>query len=475
MDLPIAYKNNMKELLKEEYDSYLASFEKSRLYGLRVNTGKITTERFEEICPFSIKKIPWTKNGYYYEEGETPSKHPYYYAGLYYLQEPSAMLPAEVLPVEEGDKVLDLCAAPGGKATELGTKLKNSGALLANDISSTRAKGLLKNLELFGLSKILVTGEDVDLFFPEYEEYFDKILLDAPCSGEGMFRKDPSLIQNWLEKGPSYYSTIQKELLSKASMLLKPGGMLLYSTCTFSPEENEEVILSLLEADESFSICSIPDCEGFSQGRFEYAHRYPDITKCVRLFPHKINGEGHFVCLLIKKAPDSRTAGKKDFEDSQKADKQSFGVKKNSVKTEKLPEDFVRFLKQLTFKIDEKDIFCQNDKLYLLPDDMYVKKGLRYLRTGLLLGECTKDRFTPSQALAMSLKKEQYSSVISLSAKDNRVIKYLKGETIDSSDMDFDKKLDWQLVCVEEFPLGWAKLSGGILKNKYYPGWRWQS
>jgi len=191
MNLPKAFEEKMIGLLEEEYKEYLQCFDEARHYGLRVNTNKITVEDFLKIAPWPLTPIPWIKNGFYYD-GETvqPAKHPYYFAGLYYLQEPSAMTPADRLPIEPGDRVLDVCAAPGGKATELGARLKGQGVLVANDISNSRAKGLLKNLELFGISNMLVLSEEPGKLTGFFREYFDKILIDAPCSGEGMFRKD---------------------------------------------------------------------------------------------------------------------------------------------------------------------------------------------------------------------------------------------------------------------------------------------
>ena len=232
----------MKAILGEEYDDFLAGFEKPRHYGLRVNTAKITVEEFKELVPFHLTQIPWVENGFYYEEEDAPTRHPYYYAGLYYLQEPSAMAPAALLPVDPGDRVLDLCAAPGGKSTELGARLKGQGLLVSNDISNSRAKALLKNLELAGVSNLCVTSETPEKLADVFGPFFDKILVDAPCSGEGMFRKDPDLIKSWQEHGPSYYAPIQRQILSQAVRMLKPGGYLLYSTCTFAACEDEDTV-----------------------------------------------------------------------------------------------------------------------------------------------------------------------------------------------------------------------------------------
>ena len=308
MRLPKEFEEKMRELLKEEFPDYMACYGKPPFYGLRVNTGKITAEEFERICPFPIHPVPWIGNGYYYDgESVTPSKHPYYYAGLYYLQEPSAMTPASRLPVEPGDKVLDVCAAPGGKATELGARLGREGLLVANDLSSSRAKGLLKNIEVFGIGNVLVLSEEPGKLCDHFPEYFDKILIDAPCSGEGMFRKDKKMVKAWEEHGPEFFSNIQRGIILKAARMLKPGGMLLYSTCTFDARENEQVIGHLLAACPEFCVMPMEGYEGFLEGRPELSDPVcRGLKETVRIFPHRMDGEGHYLALLKKKG----TAGK---------------------------------------------------------------------------------------------------------------------------------------------------------------------
>lgn len=236
--------------------------------GLRVNNGKISTEEFLRRTDIPLKKVPWIPNGFYYdEESCNPAKDADYYAGLYYLQEPSAMTPASRLPIEPDDRVLDLCAAPGGKATELGSRIGEGGMLLANDISNSRAKALLRNLEIQGVGRLLVTSEDPEKLVTLYPAFFDKILLDAPCSGEGMFRKESSMLRYYSENGPEHYVPIQKKLIEQAYQMLAEGGELLYSTCTFSVKENEEVIAGLLDAHTDMEVQEItPGYEGFAPG-----------------------------------------------------------------------------------------------------------------------------------------------------------------------------------------------------------------
>ena len=211
------------------------------------------------------------------------------------------MTPADRLPVEPGDRVLDVCAAPGGKATELGAKLAGTGVLAANDLSNSRAKGLLKNLEIFGIGNVLILSEEPGKLVPYFKGYFDKILIDAPCSGEGMFRKDRKMIRAWEEHGPEFFSKIQRSIIIQAAEMLRTGGMLLYSTCTFSPEENEKTIEYLLQEYPEFTVCEMEGYEGFANGmpKVTQAHS-AELKKTVRIFPHRMEGEGHFLALLRK-------------------------------------------------------------------------------------------------------------------------------------------------------------------------------
>ena len=451
IQLPETFTASMKDLLGDEYQAYLDSFEEPRIYGLRVNTLKWTPEQCRQVYG-DFQQVPWIANGLLYPEERRMAKDPYYYAGLYYLQEPSAMTPASVFPVEPGDRVLDLCAAPGGKSTELGAKLMGKGVLIANDISNSRAKALLKNLELFGISNICVTSETPEKLASVYPEYFDKILVDAPCSGEGMFRKDADMVKDWLEHGPAYYAPIQKEILHQAVAMLKPGGMMVYSTCTFDKREDEEQILDLLETYPEMEVVPLP--------RFAGACDSFGFSGAIRLFPHKIKGEGHFVVLLRKNA-DGQEAKQ------AKAGKQT----KISAVLEKEPE-LKAFLEKCGIFEDPSRFMVREDSIYYLPENFEPAKGIRYLRTGLLVGTLKKGRFEPSQALAMVLSPGTFEDCISFNRGDDRVIRYLKGETISLNEGEKPRK-GWVLVCVDGFALGFAKGNGMNLKNKYYPGWRW--
>lgn len=477
MNLPKQFEDRMESLLGEEYKEYLQCYNKPYFGGIRVNALKISPKEFEDLCPFSIERIPWIPNGYYYDTKEQPARHPYYYGGLYYIQEPSAMTPASLLPVEPGDMVLDLCAAPGGKSTELGAKLKGEGLLVSNDISNSRAKALLKNIELFGIKNALVLSEAPNKLADYFPQAFDKILVDAPCSGEGMFRKSPSIIKNWEQYGVEYYNKLQKEIIIFAAKMLKPGGMMLYSTCTFSPEENEGTISYLLqECPDMHVVKALPNMEerellglnydGFDRGRPEWVDGPDELKDCIRLWPHKIDGEGHFIALLRK---DDNSNNSTHINNKQNKLSLNKGLNYLSQET----KDFLSKLspfKNLDDLINNNRILIQKDRVYLVPEGFNEIKGLRTLRQGLFLGEMKKQRFVPSQALAIALKSTDYDSIINLSADDPDVIRYLKCETLNPK---VDNKNGWQLVCVNGHPLGWGKLSNNTLKNMYLPGWRW--
>ena len=468
--LPLPFLERMKEMLGNDYDTFLQSYENPRTYGLRINTAKLSCQDFEKLSPFEIRPIPWISNGYFYDEESRPARCAYYQAGLYYLQEPSAMTPASRLPIEPGDFVLDLCAAPGGKATALGAALNDKGFLLANDISTSRARALLRNLELFGIKNMLVTDEKPARLAQRFPAFFNKILLDAPCSGEGMFRKEEALARDWTPEKSAELSDIQKDLILKAADMLRPGGMMLYSTCTFSPCEDEEVVAYLLQERPDMELMEMPGYEGFSEGRPEFASEPvsqgsfapSSLRKCVRIFPHKMDGEGHFLALFHKKGdslpPFFRPAGK--------------GPDKN---TRKWLEEFFAEIGLHTLGGQEFDwnrVEVRKDKVYYqLPFPLDLR-GISFLRNGLYLGDLKKNRFEPSQPLALALHKEDIEATISLSVSDERITRYLKGETLNIEPEEAARKKGWHLLCADGYPIGFGKLVNGILKNKYPAGWR---
>ncbi len=478
--LPDSFKQEMIKMLgEEEYLRYEACLRESLQHGLRVNTGRMSAEEFRTISPWQLDQIPWCKNGFYLSEDALltpPSRHPYYYAGLYYLQEPSAMLPAAALPVEPGDRVLDLCAAPGGKSTALAEKLNGEGVLLCNDISASRAKALIKNLELFGVRNAVVTAEEPERLAAAFPDYFDKILIDAPCSGEGMFRKSASMISDWTIEKRAEYAAIQRSILPHALRMLRPGGMLLYSTCTYAPEEDEgsvQFLLDLPEAREKgLKLERIPLLEGFLPGNPEWIpNGSQELEYTVHLIPHRVRGEGHFAALLRSEIPEEAKSSKDRNTDGSFSGRRSSSVRTGVLLQKKHPE-FASFAARIRRDWDPERLVDQNGYLSYVPEDRRLRelRNLRVLRRGLFLGEVKKNRFEPSQALAMTLSPDSFDNCLSLSPSDERVIRYLRGETLEYAPQEAEE--GWVLVTLGRLPLGFGKAANGQIKNKYLPGWR---
>ncbi len=441
MVLPDKYLNKMKQLLGAEYPDYLKALEEKPRKALRINTAKISVADFLSLSSFHLTPVPWCADGFYYEEEDDPAHHPFYWAGLYYLQDASAMAPAEILPIEPGDIVLDGCCAPGGKALKLANKLGNKGLLVANDLSFSRQKATLRNLERAGVINSYVTAFDL-LNESRFSDFFDKILLDVPCSGEGMFRKSPELISSWLEKDSEYYAPLQKRLLEKGVEMLKDGGKLVYSTCTFDPRENEEVILDCLNRHPEMELLKLP-YRGFAPGILKGAEN------CGRLYPHKLDGEGQFVALLQKKGS---LEGKKSRDELT-----------NTLSC----RDLDRFL-SLIRKPLKGTIIEKNHMILLVPNTFLPTDGLKVLRSGLYLGEIKNSRFLPSQPLAMALSRKTFRYSVSLDRENS--VKYLKGETVECAE-EFANG-EWILVCCDDYPLGWGKYQNHRIKNLIDPGWR---
>ena len=360
---------------------------------IRTNLSAVTPEELvnklksEGVTVHAVPELPYAFeiSGLDYLAGLKSFKE-----GLFYVQDVSSMLVAETAAPKKNDYVIDVCAAPGGKATELGAKLQGEGVLAANDISNSRAKGLLKNIEVFGIGNVLVLSEEPGKMESYFTEYFDKILIDAPCSGEGMFRKDKKMVSAWEEHGPDFFCNIQKSIILQAARMLKQGGMMLYSTCTFDPKENEQVIEHLLKTYPEFRILKIAPYEGFAQGMPEVTEsRDPSLADTVRIFPHKMKGEGHYLALVQKGEPCDRVKGELTGGKGKK----------------KLPEELEEFLNDVKKEIRTDLLDIHGERVYVMPAGLPDLKGLRFLRTGLLLGELKKKRFEPSQAFAMTLKK----------------------------------------------------------------------
>ncbi|MBZ4653507.1 MAG: NOL1/NOP2/sun family putative methylase [Peptococcaceae bacterium] len=450
MHLPESFVSRMQDLLKEEWRELLQAWQGEPYQGLRVNTLKISAPELKKRVPFNLEPIPWVEEGYYYPWGERPAKHPYYQAGLYYLQEPSAMAPVACLDIKPGEKVLDLCAAPGGKSTQIAAKLQGQGLLVTNDNNAERVKALVWNMEHWGATNAVVTNETPERLARVFSSYFDKILVDAPCSGEGMFRKDSRAIKSWENYSVENCAVLQKDILEVAAGMLKPGGRLLYSTCTFSPQENEGVIADFLGKHSEFKIVPLPLAHGWARGRPDWVNDAAGLVKeARRLWPHKVKGEGHFLALL-----------EKDSTESKPLSPVHYGEEKNL-------ESLYAFMEENLTHPLAGPFLLQGQYMYRIPQGLPVMQGLKVVRPGWFIGVLKNKRFEPSQALAMGLYKNDAQKTLSFSLEDEEVERYLKGETL-----LVDGEKGWTLVCLEEFPLGWGKQTGEYLKNYYPPGWR---
>lgn len=441
----------------QEYASFLASFDEKRHTGLRVNTLKVSGEDFLAHFGARLSPIPWVEGAYYFEEGLSPGKHPYYHAGLYYIQEPSAMMPARALCAQPYERVLDLCAAPGGKTTQLGCMMQNTGLLVTNDISPKRVKALVKNVELMGLTNTLVVNESPERLKAVFPEYFDRILLDVPCSGEGMFRKDREAVQSYTQFKSSECIAMQRPIFEQAQSMLKPGGVLVYSTCTYNPDENERNI-EYFSQNYGFEPVKLNPDWGWESSRAEWTHSKNEIYSYgLRLWPHKARGEGHFVAMLKK------PGGNDSASNASVSQQNTF----NSKECEKAVQALSAFLKDAMTKELTGAFYLRGSSLYLLPAGLKEVPALRWEKAGLYAGEYNKDRFEPSQSLVMASKASDFKRVFSLDARDQEVLRYLKGETL----LVTGEK-GYTGVLVDGFPLGWAKQEANTLKNLYPKGWR---
>ena len=436
--LPPAFLDRVRQQLGPEYEAFLASYHRPRALGLRLNPLK--TDR-PPILPFTLSPLPWAAYGFWYPSEERPGLHPWHEAGLYYLQEPSAMAPAELLGVEPGLRVLDLCAAPGGKSTQLAAKMRGQGLLVCNEYHPKRAKILSQNVERMAISNALVLQETPERLAKRFPGWFHRVLVDAPCSGEGMFRKEAAALEDWSPELVEMCARRQAGILDAAAELLAPGGRLVYSTCTFAPQEDEGAVAAFLARHPEFEI-EVLDVPWFSPGDGAAG---PGLEHTFRLWPHKLRGEGHYAAVLRKGAGEA-------------APPPAFA------RPDRLPAPWEAFARDLGVQLPAGKALAFGPSWFWAPEALPDLAGLGVLRPGLELGQCRGERFLPAHALALWLSNA--SRTWSLDPLGPEAARYLAGEELRGSPSG------WTLVTVGSLSLGWAKGSGGVLKNHYPKGLR---
>ncbi len=427
--LPEAFLQRMEQQLGEAFPQYIASLERPRAVALRFNPLKGNAPSL----PFVQENVPWESRGFYYDPDSRPGLHPYHEAGVYYLQEASAMAPVALLDPQPGERICDLCAAPGGKSTQIAGRLGGDGFLLCNEYSPKRAKILSRNIERLGIANALVTNETVDTLADRFPGYFHRVLIDAPCSGEGMFRKEEAAVTDWSQETVEMCARRQQDILNAGAKLVRPGGRLVYSTCTFAPEENEQAIAEFLEAHPDFYPEEV-DASWFAKsgvGQF-------------RLWPHLLKGEGHFAAVLRRKGDEE--------------------VPKIQEKGEKLPKEWLDFAKELDIQLPDGRAVFFGQSLYWAPPDTPNLNRLKVLRPGLELGIVKKGRFEPAHALALWLKTCR--NTVCFPADSAEMTAYIHGDVLPCT------QKGWCLVKADEFSIGWGKGDGSVLKNHYPKGLR---
>ncbi len=445
----------MQALLGREADAFLASLEHPARVGLRVNTLRCSPEAFKRLSPWRLEPLPWCKDGFLLPEPARPGLHPLHRAGVYYLQEPSAMAVAVAVAPKPGEWVLDLAAAPGGKATQLASLMDNQGLLVANEVTPGRVRALGENLERLGVRHALITSESVQKLAARWGAVFDRVLLDAPCSGEGMFRKADEAAPQWREYLIESCAVRQDGLLAEAAQLVKPGGTLVYSTCTFAPEENERVIARFLGKNPEFELAPL-ELPGASPGRPEWTvEPAKSLEHTARFWPHLSPGEGHFIAKL------SRVAG-------AETRRKTSAPAQLSRQAKDLWERFGGETFDGTVMPDAP-LTLRGDQLYALPEALPELTGLRTLRAGLWLGTMKKNRFEPAHSLAPALTQTALSGTRTLdfNADSPELKRYLQGDVLEAPGED-----GWLVVTVSGFALGWGRQVKGTVKNFYPKGLR---
>ena len=427
--LPEAFLERIRHQLGDEYGDFLASLERPRAVALRFNPLKGEAPKL----PFVQHPVPWEPQGYYYDPESRPGLHVYHEAGVYYLQEASAMAPVALLDPQPGETICDLCAAPGGKTTQIAGRMAGKGLLLCNEINPKRAKILSRNIERMAVPNALVTNEHPAALSSRFPGFFDRVLVDAPCSGEGMFRKEEAAVTDWSQETVEMCARRQVEILHSAARMVRPGGRLVYSTCTFAPEEDEMAVAAFLKSHPEFEpeVLETPWFVPVSNG----GHR---------MWPHKLLGEGHFAAVLKK-----TTGEEGDLPSSPE---------------ERLPKEWVSFATELDIQLPPGKAVTFGQNLFWAPEALPDLRGLKVLRPGLELGTAKKGRFEPAHALALWLQK--CSSMVSFDPDSPEIKAYLHGDVIPTN------RQGWCLVCAGPYSIGWGKGDRIQLKNHYPKGLR---
>ena len=427
--LPQAFLTRMEQQLGEQYPQYLDTLERPRAVALRFNPRKGAAPDMD----FTGENVPWEPMGYYYDPQARPGLHPYHEAGVYYLQEASAMAPVALLDPQPGERICDLCAAPGGKSTQIAGRLAGEGMLICNEINPKRAKILSRNIERLGIANALVTNEHPAVLEKRFPGFFDRVLIDAPCSGEGMFRKEEAAVTDWSPETVQMCAARQREILHSGAQMVRPGGRLVYSTCTFAPEENEETVAAFLESHPDFYAEQV-EAPWFAAGE----------NGSFRLWPHLLKGEGHFAAVLRRRGDGE--------------------VPEVSEKPEKAPKEWLEFAKELDIRLPAGRPVLFGQSLYWAPEEMPELARLKVMRPGLELGEVKKGRFEPAHALALWLSS--CKNTLSLPAESQQIKAYMHGDVIPCD------RRGWCLVQVDGYSIGWGKGDGTVLKNHYPKGLR---
>ncbi len=445
--LPTEYEKRMKKLLGDEFEDYIQSLNKPNVRAFRVNTDKISLADFQKINTLSDETIPYVENGYYLN-AEHIGNHPFHHAGLIYVQEPAAMAPAECIDINPDWKILDMCAAPGGKSTQLKNKLGKNGILVSNEIISSRCKILTGNIERLGLCNTVTTCMDTARLAKTFPHTFDMIMVDAPCSGEGMFRKEENAVSEWSLENVEMCSKRQAEILENAAVCLKNGGYIVYATCTFSIEENEKTVDDFLYNHPKFEIIPVNERvrEATVDGIEFEGCRCADIKFARRFYPHKARGEGQFMAVLHNTAP---------------CDSSYKPVKQNA----KIDTAVISFLDDVLTSYEKQNVIIYNGNPVYFTPDFNIDKGVAF-SCGVTIGELRKNYIQPHHQFFSALGKN-FKRKIELCNDSERLRKYLHGEEISA-----DCENGWAVVTLYGAPIGGVKVVSGIAKNHYPKGLR---